>query len=154
MKVEKDNTPVSDSSFIPLPSSLLDARVLLAACGGDAVILEKISQAFRAGLPDHVAAVQDAWRDGDKARLRAAAHKLCGMIAAFSTVAGGVASKIEDHAAQGQLDDARPLVEELERMAQDLVGQVDGLSIELLLQLAGPAIHSNPTLPKNLIKAN
>ena len=79
---------------------LLDPRVLLAACGGDAAILEKICQAFRARLPDHLTAVQDALRDRDAPRLREAAHKLCGMVAAFSTVAGGVASDLEDHAAE------------------------------------------------------
>src|SRR5205085_4679109 len=79
---------------------LLDPRVLLAACGGDAAILEKICQAFRAGLPDHVTAIQDALQERDTVRLRQAAHKLCGMVAAFSTVAGGVASDLEDHAVQ------------------------------------------------------
>ena len=96
---------------------LLDPRVLLAACGGDAAILEKICQAFRARLPDHLTAVQDALRERDAPRLREAAHKLCGMVAAFSTVAGGVASDLEDHAARGQLEEARPLVEQLEAMA-------------------------------------
>src|SRR5438128_818332 len=70
---------------------LLDPQVLLAACGGDAVILEKIGQAFQARLPDQLKAIQDALRDRDAPRLREAAHKLCGMIAAFSTVAGEVA---------------------------------------------------------------
>ncbi len=137
MKDEKEKTPPSDSSFI-LPassfprSSLLDARVLLAACGGDAVILEKICQAFRAGVPDHMKAVQDASREGDTVRLGEAAHKLCGMVSAFSTVAGGVASIIEDLAAQDQLEEARPLVEKLEIMAQELIQVVDGLSLETL----------------------
>ena len=67
---------------------LLDPRVLWDVCGGDAGILEKIGQAFRARLPDHLAAVQDALREQDALRLREAAHKLCGMVAAFSTVAG------------------------------------------------------------------
>src|SRR5207302_1846010 len=35
-----------------LGPGLLDPRVLLAACGGDSAILEKICQAFRAHLPD------------------------------------------------------------------------------------------------------
>ena len=75
---------------------LLDPRVLWDVCGGDAVILEKICQAFRARLPDHLAAVQDALREQDTIRLREAAHKLSGMVAAFSSVAGGVASDLED----------------------------------------------------------
>ena len=118
---------------------LLDPRVLLAACGGDAAILEKICQALRARLPDHLTAVQDALRDRDAIRLREAAHKLCGMVAAFSTVAGAVASDLEDHAARGQLEEARPLVEQLETMARELIQQVDGLSIEALRDQAGAA---------------
>jgi len=125
---------------------LLDPHVLLAACGGDAVILEKICQAFRAGLPDHLTAVQDALREWDKPRLREAAHKLCGMVAAFSTVAGGVASDLEDHAAQGQLEEARPLVGQLETMAQELMRAVGGLSLETLRQQqTGPADDPNRT---------
>jgi PAS domain S-box-containing protein len=122
---------------------LLDPRVLLAACGGDAVILEKICQAFRARLPDHLTAVQDALRERDAVRLREAAHKLCGMAAAFSTVAGGVASELEDHAAQGQLEEARPLVGRLETMAAELVRQVSGLSLETLRQQSG--LSTTPT---------
>jgi two-component system, sensor histidine kinase and response regulator len=118
---------------------LLDPGVLLAACGGDAVILEKICQAFHAHLPHHLTAVQDALRERDAVRLREAAHKLCGMVAAFSTVAGGVASDIEDHAAQGQLEEARPLVGRLEAMADELVRLARGLSLETLRRQTGPA---------------
>ena len=55
----------------PADRVLLDPRVLLAACGEDAVILEKICGALRAGLPDHVAAVEDAL---DRRRRTAAAR--------------------------------------------------------------------------------
>ena len=114
--------------------ALLDAGVLLAACGGDAAILDSICRTLRARLPDHLRAVQDALRDGHAPRLREAAHKLCGMVTAFSTVAGGVASELEDHAAQGQLEEARPLVGQLETMAQELMRVVGGLSLETLRQ--------------------
>src|SRR5262249_28109892 len=97
-------------------SSLLDPRAALAACGGDADILERICQAFRSGLPNQLEAVQAALRDADAARLREAAHRFCGMVSAFSTVAGSVASDLEDCAAAGQLDAARPLVGQLETM--------------------------------------
>ena len=129
-----------------LESGLLDPRVLRAACGGDAAILEKICQAFRARLPDHLAAVQDALREQDAPRLREAAHKLCGMLAAFSTVAGGVASDLEDHAARGQLEEARPLVEQLETMAQELMRLAGGLSLETLRHQAEAAGDPNRTV--------
>jgi signal transduction histidine kinase/DNA-binding response OmpR family regulator len=116
--------------------SLLDPRVLLAACGGDPAILEKICQVFQARLPDHLAAVQEALRERDAPRLREAAHKLSGMVAAFSTVAGGVASDLEDHAAGGQLEEAQPLMERLETMTQELMRLAGSLSPEALRQQA------------------
>jgi PAS domain S-box-containing protein len=124
---------------------LLDPRVLLAACGGDATILEKICQAFRARLPDHLATVQKALRERDAPRLREAAHKLCGMVAAFSTVAGGVASDLEDQAARGQLEEASTLVERLEAMAQELIRLTGGLSLESLRQQTDSAARKNET---------
>ena len=118
---------------------LLDPRVLLAACGGDAATLEEICQVLRARLPDHLTAVQEALRVRDAIRLREAAHKLCGTVAAFSTVVGAVASDLEDQAARGQLEEARPLVEQLEAMARELIEHMDGLSIEVLRDQAGAA---------------
>jgi PAS domain S-box-containing protein len=112
--------------------SLLDPGVLLAACGGDAAILEKLCQAFRARLPDHLKAVQEALRQRDAPRLREVAHKLTGMVAAFSTVAGDVASDLEDHAAQGRLEEAQPLAAQLETMTQELIRLSGGLSLETL----------------------
>jgi HPt (histidine-containing phosphotransfer) domain-containing protein len=120
-------------------SSILDPRALLAVCGGDAVILEKICEAFRDCLPDQLTAVQDALREEDTVRLRESAHKLCGMVAAFSTVAGEAASELEDQAAQGRLEEARPLVEKLETMADELMRLAGSLSLETLRQLVGQA---------------
>jgi CheY-like chemotaxis protein len=118
---------------------LFDPRVVLAACGGDAATLETICQVLRARLPDHLMAVHDALRTRDAVRLREAAHKLCGTVAAFSTVVGAVASDLEDQAARGQLEAAGPLVEQLEALARELIQQVDGLSIEALREQAGAA---------------
>src|SRR5437660_8915265 len=83
-------------------TGLIDARVLLAACGGDEGILRSICQTLETRLPDHVAALEDAVLNKDAPRLREAAHKLFGMVSAFSTSVGAVASEIEDHAARGE----------------------------------------------------
>jgi len=124
-------------------SGLLDPRVLWEVCGGDAATLEEIGQVFRARLPDHMAAVQDALREQDAFRPREAAHKLCGMLATFSAVAGGVASDLEDHAARGRLEEARPLVEQLESMAKELMRLAGGLSLETLRHRAEVADDPN-----------
>jgi HPt (histidine-containing phosphotransfer) domain-containing protein len=119
--------------------------VLLAACGSDPAILEKIGQAFRAGLPEHLAAVQEALHERDAPRVREAAHKLSGMVAAFSTVAGGLASDLEDQAARGDLAAAPALVQRLETMGQELMRLVGELSFDSLHDQAGTA--PNPARP-------
>jgi PAS domain S-box-containing protein len=121
---------------------LLAPDVLLAACGYDSVILEKVCQAFRASLPEHLNAVKDALSAGNAPRLREAAHKLCGALTAFSSVAGSLASDLEDHAARGELDQAPPLVEQLETMALELMRLVNGLSIDALRDQAGALASS------------
>ena len=54
-------------------------------------------------------------------------------------MAGDLAAEVEDHAALGQLDEARPLVRRLETMVDELVRQVDDLSYERLRRQAGTA---------------
>jgi two-component system, sensor histidine kinase and response regulator len=145
---QESEVSTSSSSDLRPPTSdpwLLDPRVILAACGDDAAILKKICKTFRACLPDHLKAVQAALRDGDAPRLREAAHKLCGMVAAFSTLAGGVASQLEDHAAQGQVEEARPLVSKLDAMAEELMQLARGLSLETLREQAGRATEPGQT---------
>jgi HPt (histidine-containing phosphotransfer) domain-containing protein len=143
---EEGNRPVLDSSLIPHPSSLslLDSRVLLAACGGDAAILEKICQALRARLPDQMTAIRNALHEQDISRLREAAHKVSGMVAAFSTIAGNVAADLEDCAAEGRRQEAQTLVEQLERMTQEVMRLVGTLSIETLRRQAQSTADHKP----------
>jgi len=53
----------------------------------------------------------------DAPGLREAAHKFCGTLSAFSTVAGDQAADLEDLAARGMLNEAHPVVEQLDRRA-------------------------------------
>ena len=66
------------------------------------------------------------------------------MAAAFSTVAGGAASELEEYAAQDQLDRVGPLVARLETMAQELMREVDGLSLETLRRQAAGCERLQP----------
>jgi CheY-like chemotaxis protein/HPt (histidine-containing phosphotransfer) domain-containing protein len=111
---------------------LLDAPVLLAACGGDPTLLRKMCQTLTARIPEHLAALRDALRDQDAPRLREAAHKCCGMLSEFSTAASDLAGSLEDLAAGTQLDKAAPILEQLEIMTRELVKQVDGITVEAL----------------------
>src|SRR4051812_42515580 len=99
---------------------------------------------FQTYLPGQLAEVSDALRGRDAPRLREAAHKLCSLLFAFSTAAGDVATDLEDHAAQGRLDEARPLVEQLEAMGKELLRLVGGLSLDALREQVGAAGSPDP----------
>ena len=104
---------------------LIDARVLLAACDGNAAVLTKLSAALRACLPDRLDAVTRALEDRDAPRLAEAAHRLCGVVSPFSTIAAALASELEDRAARGDLDDGTSaLLARLALMAPELLAQV------------------------------
>jgi len=94
---------------------LLDAPVLLAACGGDSTLLREMCQTLTMRVPQHLATLRDALRGQDAPRLREAAHKSCGMLSMFSAVAGDSRGQLEDLAAGTQLDEAAPILEQLER---------------------------------------
>jgi len=113
-------------------SNLLDPRAILGSCGGEAAILEKICRTFRTHLPNQMARVRSAMDDRDMPRLREAAHLLRGTLSAFSTVGGTVASKLEDEAARGQIEECILLVTRLESICSELVEQTRNLSIESL----------------------
>ena len=123
---------------------LLNAPVLLAACGGDPILLRKMCQTLTARVPEHLAALLDALREQDAPRLREAAHKCCGMLSEFSAAAGDLAGSLEDLAAGAQLDKAAPLLEQLEAIGRELIRQVGGLSIEALRYQAGAAVDPAP----------
>ncbi len=101
-------------------------------------------QDFQTYAPARLAEVGDALRHRDAPRLRQAAHKFCALLFAFSTVAGNVASDLEDHAAGGQLEEAQPLVEQLETMTRELLRVAGGLSLETLRQQAAASRDRQP----------
>jgi hypothetical protein len=87
---------------------------------------------FQRHIPDHLIAVQDALRDRDAMWLREAAHKLFGIVSVFSTTAGDAVSDLEELAVQGRLEEARPVVKQVDAMVQKLLELSSDLSIEML----------------------
>jgi PAS domain S-box-containing protein len=146
---EEKRAAVLDPSITPPPSSLsadlFDPPVLLAACGGDPTMLRKMCRSLQSRVPEYLAAIRDAVRDQDAQRLREAAHKFYGMLSAFSTIAGDQAANLEDLAARGLLDEARPIVERLNKCATELAGLAGGLTVETLRKLAESTDDPNRT---------
>ena len=110
---------------------------MLAACGDDAGILERLCAVFKRRLPADMDALGQALRERDAPRLREAAHKLSATVGMFSTVAGQLASDLEDRAARGEHDAAAALARELGGMTADLLALAGGLSLDGLRAAAG-----------------
>ena len=110
--------------------TLLDPEAILAACGGDPVILAKICKTFQDRLPHHLQAVERAIEQQDATGLRESAHRLRGIIAAFSSTAGTLAAELEEQGAHGHVNEAQTLLAELRPIARSLLREVDGISIQ------------------------
>jgi two-component system, sensor histidine kinase and response regulator len=127
---QEGNGPRDDG---PFAAQWLDVRVLSRACGGDAVVLDRVVRSLRGHVPDELARAEAAWSANDATGLREAAHRLCGMIAAASTLIGKLASDLEDEAAAGRLPEAGVLLERLGPMTRALLSELEGASLERLL---------------------
>jgi signal transduction histidine kinase/CheY-like chemotaxis protein len=128
------NAPLTPNPcLLPPEQELLDTNAVLGACGNDSEGLRRMCEDFKIYMPARLAEVNDALQAGDAPRLRQAAHKISALLSAFSTVAGKLASDLEDLATEGHLAKARSLVEQLEMISQELLLRIaDGLSLETL----------------------
>ena len=96
----------------------------------------RISASLRASLPERLSALERALAESDAPGLRETAHQLGGLVSPFSSVAGQLASELEEQAARGDLE-VSTLVEKLSALAPDLMREVDGLSLDALRTRAG-----------------
>jgi len=119
-----------------LSAEWLDAKVLLAACGGEVAVLDVLKDAVRDGLPRALARVEQAFHAGDARALREAAHALVGMVATVSTSAGDAASEIEDAAAGGDLSRANAALERLERVSRSILAGIGSITMAQVLARA------------------
>jgi predicted ATPase/signal transduction histidine kinase/DNA-binding response OmpR family regulator len=116
---------------------LIDVRVLLSACGEDERILSSFREGLVPRLRDDLERLRVLQAEGRSSELREAAHTLCGMIVACSTVVAGVASELEDSAAEGDLGRAGLLIAHLDPLITRLIEELRGTTVERLRSVAG-----------------
>jgi HPt (histidine-containing phosphotransfer) domain-containing protein len=75
-----------------------DPATMLAACGGDETLLRKLIDSFQRTVPGYVAELRDAAEQRDEERLRRAAHKLRGLVCAFSPSIAATVATLEEPA--------------------------------------------------------
>src|SRR5262249_60866334 len=108
-------------------------------------LLPRMIAVFQAGVPAHLRRGSEAIVTRNAAELREAAHKLRGLVSAFSTTAAEVALHLEQTAAGGQLNGAAEHHAALADMIQELGPLLANLSVEELKSRREQA--SRPLLP-------
>jgi CheY-like chemotaxis protein len=124
-------------------SALLDAATLLRSCGGDAALMEEMIRLFAAEAPAQLAAVEAAVAKQSSAQLREAAHKLRGLVAAFSTRIAAEIAMLEQMGADGRCADAHEHYATVAEDVRVLLAPLANLTIEQLRHLSGS--KSDPT---------
>src|SRR5262245_2170769 len=127
-----DRVVGTQSSQPPGASDVLDAPGLLAACGGQPTLLAKMCQSLASRAPDQMATINAALKNEDIQRLRDAAHKSCGFLSEFSSIAGDLAGDLEHLASKGELHEAHKVAEILSQRVAELLRLTDGLTLDRL----------------------
>ena len=117
---------------MPELTSVIAHDTVLATCGHDADILALMVSGILARLPRDLGVLRGAVGDGDLARIREAAHRLYGMVAAFSTLAGDEASAIEDRAEQGDGAPIEGRLARLEAILTELTRELPDITVSEL----------------------
>ncbi len=128
--------PSAEAPATAPADGVLDAAALLTACDSDAALLAQMIAVFHAGAASHLNNVAAAVTSGSSPALCEAAHKLRGLLAAFSTRAADVAQHLELAAAEGRLDGAAEQYATLAALIEELNPELADLSIEVLQRRA------------------
>jgi CheY-like chemotaxis protein/HPt (histidine-containing phosphotransfer) domain-containing protein len=124
--------PSPDESNDTSTANLLDATRLLSSCDGNDSLLDQMISIFRANATGHLSRTADAIANRDATGVRESAHKLCGLVSAFSAVAGATAQRLEQAAEAKCLDEIPGHYADLAEQIQNLLPLLAGLSVEKL----------------------
>ncbi len=116
---------------------VLDPAAALRACERDEDALRLLCRGLHEYLPKRMGELTRAERAADAVGIRETAHKLSTLLFAFSTMAGDVASQLEDVAIAGDLEACAGLVARLEAMSAHLLAQTIDLTLAALHEEVG-----------------
>jgi CheY-like chemotaxis protein/HPt (histidine-containing phosphotransfer) domain-containing protein len=113
-------------------SELLDPATLLATCGGDDLLLQEMIDLLITRAAPGLAAVEAAVAADDSSALRFTAHKLKGLVSAFSSRAARAVGRLEALGAHGHAAEASESLREARECVFALMECVPRLTVASL----------------------
>ena len=117
-------------------SGLIDAVTLLSVCGGHQDLLECMAKSLASHAPRHLADLEQAIRQREPPRVRYTAHKLRGLVSAFSAAASEAAAELQQMGEEGRLERAEERCHSLARMVLLLCAALASVTVEDLGRVA------------------
>jgi HPt (histidine-containing phosphotransfer) domain-containing protein len=111
---------------------LIDKGTLLTACDGDEALLKEMIKVFQSEAASQLAAVEAAIRQQDSPQLRETAHKLKGLVSAFSSSTAATMEQLEQLGADGRCADAAAPFSVAARQVRSLLSTLPGLTLDQL----------------------
>lgn len=147
MDIDCDETPTirdpMDDSLEKAPTPddapahrLVDAPTLLSVCGGDPALLAKMVRSFEIHCWTELGELRDAIQAEDRQLLANSAHKLRGLVSAFSTTASDAVRIMEEFPATGQWRGVKEHYVSVLQMMCSLRESLSHLGVPDLVQLA------------------
>ncbi|MEA2707654.1 MAG: hypothetical protein QOF78_255 [Phycisphaerales bacterium] len=130
-------SPTEPTTATPSDADLVDAATLLATCGGDQLLLDKMILSLWNHSQRHLDEINQAIAAQDCNRLSRATHKLRGLVSAFSIRATDAAIAIEQAAARDELHGAIEQHKRLTAIVGLLTDTVRNCTIDKLRQRCG-----------------
>jgi PAS domain S-box-containing protein len=129
-RVMSAQAPAEPQPAASTPRGLLDPVTTLKVCDSDPALLARMVAVFELDAPAYLEKIEAAIRDRDAVGLRESAHRLRGLVSAFSSVTAETAALLEQIGAGGEVDKATAPFAILTTMIRDLGEVLNGLSVE------------------------
>jgi hypothetical protein len=121
----------------PIDDPLIDTRTLFVTCGGDPVLLQTMIHSFQTHFEGRLNDLVNAVKHQDGASLRAATHKLHGLVSAFSRRADEAVTILEQLGNDGHWNDADRQSVAVDELLHSLATSLDRVTVEELNRDAG-----------------
>jgi PAS domain S-box-containing protein len=144
-RLTEHNQPFPPKRTVQTLHPLLDTNVILSSCGRDEALLEKMIESLDLHVPRQLGEIQSSLDERDPARLARLAHRLRGLLGAFSITGADTATELERASAANDMVRAGAILAHLNATSRTIASEMRGVTVARLLA----ADDSAPPRPRH-----